>query len=170
MQVMIVSPRRVLLAGVVSALLVAGSVLGALALWGFFRADHAEAYGDDGVGAKTWYFPEGYTGPGFEEWILIYNPHEVGSGKTIKPDIYMYGNSGPIGVYYCPTIQPGQRFTVNINDSAGLYGYSGDISIVVKVADVGGHPFLCERAMYFNYKGQINGGSQTFGYQEGAAE
>ena len=131
MQVMIVSPRRVLLAGVVSALLVAGSVLGALALWGFFRADHAEAYGDDGVGAKTWYFPEGYTGPGFEEWILIYNPHEVGSGKSIKPIIYMYGKSGYIGRYDCPSIQPGQRFTVKINDAAAQYGYMGDIFIEV---------------------------------------
>lgn len=171
MQVMIVSPRRVLLAGVVSALLVAGSVLGALALWGFFRADHAEAYGDDGVGAKTWYFPEGYTGPGFEEWILIYNPDtaEGGSGSPVKPEIRMYGNNGFIGTYVTPPIQPGQRFTISINDVAAYYGYSGDISVAVQVLPEN-PPFLCERAMYFNYKGQITGGSQTFGYQEGAPE
>ncbi len=50
----------------------------------------------DGVGAKTWFFAEGYTGPGFDEWILVYNPPENkgGVGVTISPVINMYGNTG----------------------------------------------------------------------------
>jgi len=171
MQVMIISPRKVLLAGALSALLIAGSMLGAMALWGVFRSDPAQAYGADGVGAKRWYFPEGYTGPGFEEWILIYNPAtaEGGSGFSVKPEIRMYGNNGLIGTYTTPLILPGQRLSVSINDITSYYGYSGDVSVAVQVLPEN-PPFLCERAMYFNYKGQITGGSQTFGYQEGAAE
>jgi hypothetical protein len=32
------------------------------------------------------------------------------------------------------------------------------------------YPFICERALYFNYKGQITGGSQALGYNEAAIE
>ncbi len=174
MQVMVLSPRKVLLAGAISALLVAGSVMGALALWGVFRDKPAVAYGIDGIGARRWIFPEGYTGPGFEEWILIYNPStaEGGSGLKAAPEIRMYGPSGFIGTYTFPALQPGERRSVNINEAAALYGYSGDISVVVHVPLEGSasEPFLCERAMYFNYKGQITGGSQVFGYQEGENE
>lgn len=171
MKVVVLNPWKVFLAGCISCLLIIGSILGALALWGVFQSDPAEAYGADGVGAKRWYFAEGYTGPGFEEWILIYNPAtaEGGSGYSIKPEIRMYDNAGFIGNYVTPPIQPGQRFTVNINDRAAYYGYSGDVSISVIVPN-NSFPFLCERAQYFNYKGQITGGSQTFGYQEGASE
>lgn len=167
MKVVILKPGKVLLAGAVSALLVAGSVLGALALAGVFGEERAEAYGTAGVGAKNWYFAEGYTGPGFEEWILIYNPPKGvgGSGKVIAPIVQIFGNSGPIGSYPLGSIQPGQRYSLNINAAAATFGYSGDVSIAVQ--DI--NPFICERALYFNYKGQWPGGSQTLGYQEGEA-
>jgi hypothetical protein len=170
MKVIVLSPWKVFIAGVLSCLLIVGSVLGALALLGVFRTEPAEAYGADGVGARFWYFPEGYTGPGFEEWILIYNPRadEGGTGIPIAPEIRMYGPEGYIGNFNSPAIQPGQRRSVFINDLAAYYGYTGDVSVVVRGVD--NPPFICERAMYFNYKGQITGGSQTFGYQEGAAE
>lgn len=167
MKVVILSPGKVLAAGLLSALLVVAGVLGTLALAGVFRPQRAEAYGEEGVGSKTWFFAEGYTGPGFEEWILIYNPEEAagGSGQPITPSIHMYGNNGYIGPYYVPTLQPRQRASININDVAkGLYGYEGDVSIVVE----GLQPFICERALYFNYKGQITGGSHSLGYQEAA--
>ncbi len=169
MKVVILSPGKVLAAGLLSALLAAGSVLGTLALAGLLRPQRAEAYGEEGVGAKTWFFAEGYTGPGFEEWILIYNPSTGmgGSGNKVRPTIHMYGNSGPIGVYDVPTLEPGQRSSININEVAkSLYGYEGDVSIVVE----GLQPFICERALYFNYKGQMTGGSHSLGYQEGATE
>jgi len=167
MKVVILSPGKVLAAGLLSALLVAAGVLGTLALAGVFRPQRAEAYGEEGVGAKRWFFAEGYTGPGFEEWILIYNPPSGlgGSGNNVAPLIYMYGNSGHIGDYYVPTMQPGQRISLNIKEIAkSLYGYEGDISIVIH----GLQPFICERALYFNYKGQITGGSHSLGYQEAA--
>ncbi len=171
MKVVVLSPSKVFAAGVLSCLLIVGSVLGALALWGSFQGEPAAAYGEKGLGARTWVFPEGYTGPGFEEWILIYNPRadEGGSGIAVMPEIRMYGPEGYIGSYNHPAIQPGERSSVLINDAAAFFGYSGDVSIVVQGGQTS-TPFICERAMYYNYKGQITGGSQSFGYQEGAAE
>lgn len=170
MKVIVLDPWKVLLAGVLSALLIALSVLGVLALAGVFSSDAAEAYGAAGVGAKRWYFAEGYTGPGFEEWILIYNPPTAagGTGQYFGPIIDMYGPGGYIGRYDVPGLSPGQRHSVNMNEIAkSLYNYSGDISIVVYHPQ---YPFLCERAMYFDYKGEITGGSQSWGYQEGSNE
>jgi len=169
MKVVVLSPGKVVLAGLISALLVAGSVLGVLALAGVFRSQPAEAYGASGVGAKRWYFAEGYTGPGFEEWILIYNPPELagGSGNRVSPVIEMYGSGGHIGRYDVPGLEPGQRRSVNINELCAYYNYSGDVSIYVYNPD---YPFVCERALYFNYKGQITGGSQALGYNEAAIE
>ncbi|MBC7229601.1 MAG: hypothetical protein H5T74_04310 [Actinobacteria bacterium] len=167
MKVVILSPGKVLAAGLLSVLLMVAGVLGTLALAGVFRPQRAEAYGEEGVGAKRWFFAEGYTGPGFEEWILIYNPEESqgGSGGSVRASVHMFGNAGYIGVYDAPTLQPGQRASININEVAkGLYGYEGDISIVVEEIQ----PFICERALYFNYKGQITGGSHSLGYQEAA--
>jgi hypothetical protein len=170
MTVVILSPRKVIIAGLVSALLICASILGVLALAGVFHSEQAQAYGAEGVGAKNWYFAEGYTGPGFEEWILIYNPPGGaigGSGNAISPQIRMYGNAGEIGGYNLPRLEPGQRTSIDINEIAASYGYAGDVSIYIQDPD---YPFICERALYFNYKGQVTGGSQAFGYQEGANE
>lgn len=168
MKVVILNPRGVMMAGIMSALLVAGSVFGSIALLGLFRSEPAEAYGNGGVGAKTWYFAEGYTGPGFEEWILIFNPPGDfgGSGRVISPVIQIYGNGGFVGSYPVGSVQPGQRRSINLNSVAGSFGYSGDVSIVVTDQK----PFISERALYFNYKDQWTGGSQVLGYQEGSAE
>jgi hypothetical protein len=167
MKVVVLSPKRVFLAGAVSALLVLGCMLGAMAAAGVFRTEAAEAYGTDGVGAKRWYFAEGYTGPGFEEWILVYNPPKDFGGSGIYAGIHMsfYNNDGYFG-YYDWTTQPGQRASFNINDILSSLNYSGDVSIIVNSSQ----PIICERAMYFDYKGQMAGGSQILGYQEGAAE
>ena len=169
MKVIVLNPWKVFLAGVLSAMLVGASVLGALALVGVFSSDEAQAYGASGVGAKDWYFAEGYTGAGFEEWILIFNPPTpYGSGNDIFPQIRLYGPSGFLGFFEVGLVAPGERRSININQVLlDMYGYSGDVSIVVTNVD---SPFLCERALYFDYKGQWAGGSQILGYQEGASE
>jgi hypothetical protein len=170
MTVVILNPKKVIMGGLLCTLLFAGSIMGVMALAGLLRSKPAQAYGGAGAGAKKWYFAEGYTGPGFEEWILIYNPAigAGGSGNAMSPTVRMYGNGGELGPYYAPRLAPGQRISININQIAqSLFNYSGDISIVVEHPD---YPFICERAMYFNYKGQITGGSQVFGYQEGPNE
>ena len=45
--------------------------------------------------------------------------------------------------------------------------------MITSILDPDRAPFICERAMYFTYQtpeGPVTGGSQVFGYQEGAAE
>ena len=170
MKVVVLSPMKIFLAGVLSALLIGASVLGALALVGVFSSEKAEAYGATGVGAKYWYFAEGYTGPGFEEWLLLYNPPADmgGSGWGTDVFIHFYGPGGKIGTYIASEIYPGQRRSVNINQVLlDWFGYSGDVSIV---AENSSFPFIAERALYFNYKGQWTGGSQVLGYNEGPNE
>jgi hypothetical protein len=168
MKVVVLNPWKVLAAGVLSCLLIAGSVLGVLALAGVFRGEPAEAYGAAGVGAKRWYFAEGYTGPGFEEWILAYNPpaDAGGSGQEMAVNILVYGPNGLVAIGGIGPLKPGQRGTLYINDVVARVGYSGDVSIVATSPS----PFICERALYFDYKGKWTGGSQILGYQEGANE
>lgn len=166
MKVIVLSPWKVFLAGALSALLIGASVLGALALVGVFSSEKAEAYGATGVGAKYWYFAEGYTGPGFEEWILLYNPPADVGGSGFGTDVYLhfYGPGGKIGAYIAAGIEPGQRRSVNVNEVLmEHYAYSGDVSIV---AENDSFPFIAERALYFDYKGQWTGGSQVLGYHE----
>jgi len=168
MKVVVLNPMKVFIAGAVSCLLITASVLGALALWDVFDSEPAEAYGADGVGAKRWYFAEGYTGDGFEEWILVYNPPSSvgGSGNLANMRIVFFGPGGYIGEYYVD-VSPGARISLDINTILQAnYGYSGDVSIS---AD-SNYPLIAERALYFNYKGQWNGGSQVLGYNESANE
>ena len=163
MKVVVLSPGKVFIAGILSCLLITGSVLGALALVGVFRAEPAQAVEAAAVGETKWYFAEGHTGPGFEEWILIYNPptDQGGTGSPANANLYFYGPGGYIGSYVA-AVMPGQRMSINVNQVLmDMYAYAGDVSIVVKTTRT---PFLCERALYFNYKGQWTGGSQSSGY------
>jgi hypothetical protein len=173
MKVVVLSPRKLIAAGVIAALLIAASGAGVAAMTGVLGSEPAQAYkwpidGGQGVGSNYWYFAEGYTGPGFEEWILIFNPPSGpgGSGIPVSPTIRMYGPAGEIGRYDVPTLNPGQRRSININEACAYYGYSGDVSIVVEGPAVGGRPFICERAMYWDYKGKWQGGSTILGYEE----
>ena len=169
MKVVVLSPIKVFIAGALTALLIGASVLGALVLVGVFSSEKAEAYGATGVGAEYWYFAEGYTGPGFEEWLLLYNPPADMGGSGFGTDVYLhfYGPSGLIGTYHV-SVYPGQRVSVNINlVLLETFGYAGDVSIV---AENDSFPFIAERALYFNYKGQWAGGSQVLGYNEGPNE
>ena len=160
MKVLVLSPWKVCVAGALAGLFIMGSVFGGLALWDMLRPDPARAVeAAAAIGQKQWFFAEGYTGPGFEEWILIYNPE---GNEVVTPQLRFFGPEGFIGYYEAPRMAPGTRVSVNVNQVLkDIYGYEGDVSI--KVYDPT-YPFLCERALYFNYKGQITGGSQVFGY------
>ncbi len=166
-RVVVVRPGKVILAGIFSCLLLAGSTVGATALVGLLRGERAGAYGSEGVGSRTWYFPEGYTGPGFEEYILIFNPPEDmgGTGKVAFVTMEFYGPQGKIG-FDTTQLEPGQRTSVNVKHILKeRYGYEGDVSVVVGSWD-NEATIICERAMYFHYPGGITGGSQSLGYTE----
>ncbi|MEJ5186312.1 MAG: hypothetical protein WHT46_04460 [Candidatus Geothermincolales bacterium] len=157
--------KRSMLAIGILALLLASSLGGVMIARIFFPGE-ARAYGSKGVGALRWYFAEGYTGPGFEEWILIFNPPKEigGSGRVAMVRLGYYGNNGLLTHSYVQ-LEPGCRATVNVNEELSKVNYKGDVSIVV-LSTENNAPIICERAMYYNYKGIITGGSQVLGYQE----
>ncbi|MEW6554176.1 MAG: DUF5719 family protein [Actinomycetota bacterium] len=106
-----------------------------------------------GETSQTWFFAEGYTGPGFDEYLCIQNPGSVDADVTIT--YYPGGDGDPI-VQVQPTVAANSRYTVYVNVDAGA-----GLSISAKVdAD---QPVICERPMYFNFTG-LDGGHDVVGF------
>ncbi|MBC7247152.1 MAG: hypothetical protein H5T73_05165 [Actinobacteria bacterium] len=167
MKVVVVRPGRVLAAGAACAALLLAALAGWAAFSGALRGERAQAYGKNNVGSLAWFFAEGHTGDGFEEWICIFNPpYEVGgSGRVAMVRIGYFGPGGFIGHDYIQ-LEPGQRASVNVNQQLKQgYNYAGDVSVAV-ISWENNAPVICERAMYYNYQGRITGGSQAPGYEE----
>jgi predicted lipoprotein with Yx(FWY)xxD motif len=102
--------------------------------------------------AQEWFFAEGYTGPGFEEWLCIQNPGTSEADVTIT-----YYPSGGAPIEKGPfTVAAHSRHTVYVNDDAGT-----NLQISAMVA--ADQPVICERPMYFDYHGWT-GGHDVVGY------
>ncbi len=98
--------------------------------------------------ATEYYFAEGYTGPGFEEYLTIQNP----SGAEISVDaLYQMGpgQGDPVNRSY--TVPAEGRRTVFVNGPEGV-GEGRDASVHLTCSE----PFLAERPMYFDYTGYGN--------------
>ncbi len=104
--------------------------------------------------AASWYFAEGCTRPGFEEWILLANPGEAQTAATLSFAL----EDGR--VVACPVpLPPGARRTVLVNAVAG-----GGHDVATRVRADG--PVCCERVMYFNYRNAWPGGHASAGLAE----
>ncbi len=101
--------------------------------------------------SRRWYFAEGYTGKGFDTFILMANPN------TTTAKIHMV-NMLPGGrtISNYLFIGPESRKTIHLNLVSGLE--STDVSTVI-YSNV---PVLAERSIYFDYHG-IKDGSNSFG-------
>jgi hypothetical protein len=162
--------KRIVLAGLLAGVLFLACVAGSLTLVKLVETQPAQA--EDFQAAfnpeKAWVFAEGYTGEGFEEWILLYNPGAEfgGSGLELTVRLDYSNNNGYIG-YDLFALKSGRRISVNVNQALLNKGYSGDVSITA-IAYSGSisntKPIVAERALYFNYKGVWSGGSQALGY------
>ncbi len=101
--------------------------------------------GDDICGfaqpSTVFYFAEGCTRHGFEEWLCILNPSDQPAYVGIG---FLFPDSAPESVY--TWISPGTRYTLNINQQVGP---ERDVSVTV-ASEV---PVVAERPMYFNYRG-----------------
>ena len=106
---------------------------------------------DDGGPAYTWYFAEGCTREGFEEWLSIQNPN---TGECDVDITYMTGDGENIPQSI--TIGPESRYTVNVNEAVGP---GRDVSAKVE----GSFPIIVERPMYFDYQGMWTGGHDVIG-------
>ncbi len=113
--------------------------------------------GHDVVGAEykgyEFYFAEGCTRPGFEEWICIQNPADEEAKVQVT---YMLGTGENIQKDY--TVGPKSRFTVNVNSDVGP-----DKDVSARVVSTNWVPVMAERPMYFNYRGSWTGGHDVAG-------
>ena len=106
---------------------------------------------DDGGPSYTWYFAEGCTRAGFEQWLSIQNPND---GECDVDITYMTedGENIPQTI----TVGAQSRYTVDVNSAVGP---ERDVSTVVE----GTLPIMVERPMYFSYQGMWQGGHDVIG-------
>jgi glucose/arabinose dehydrogenase len=89
--------------------------------------------------SKTWYFAEGYTGTGFDEWLTLANPGATAASVQVT---YLIQDGSPkIRAY---TVNPKTRFTVKVNDEIGG-GKRASMAITST------QPIIAERPMYVLY-------------------
>lgn len=164
-------------------------VIAERAMYFSYEGDGGErAGGHASIGATNpsycWYLPEGYTGGGFDTYILLMNPNEEdvidAELKLLKPQD---GRYYPFKV----DIPAGKRVTVKVDDLVYVEGAENkiatgegggeeeqplevrfdntDVSTVVHSSK----PIVAERAMYFDYYGRA-GGSASIGAPSAAPE
>ncbi len=90
--------------------------------------------------SETWYFAEGTTLPGFEEWICVLNTTNTVANLAFR---FQDQVSGAVrdGV-----VLPNSRASFRVNDLLGE-GYQASLMLESD------QPVVAERAMYFNYPG-----------------
>ncbi|MBU2687706.1 MAG: DUF362 domain-containing protein [Actinobacteria bacterium] len=124
--------------------------------------DYAGAWtgGHTVVGARaasqTWYFAEGYTGPGFDQYVCVLNPGESPAGLTFRFQTSEAGEVVKPGL----SVGPHTRATFKVNDLLGA-GYQNSLCLESD------GPVVAERPVYFDYAGsggfQWNGGHCVMG-------
>jgi len=102
--------------------------------------------------ASDWFFAEGYTGSGFEEWLCLMNPATVDS-RVVATFIKSNGDS-ITRAYHVPAHS---RFTILVNQVC-----SCEVSVVLHAS----LPVVAERPLYFVY-GKDAGGSAGVGFSPG---
>jgi len=106
--------------------------------------------------SKQWYFAEGTTRTGFEEWLCIQNPQDVELPVKVN---YYTPSEVQLKTYIIP---PHFRFTIDVNREVALFWPQEpqqDVSLKVE-ADQG---IIAERPMYFKYMNDWDGGDTAVG-------
>ncbi|NPV58603.1 MAG: hypothetical protein HPY75_02930 [Actinobacteria bacterium] len=111
-------------------------------------ADGGHASVGDVEAALKGYFAEGYTGEGFDTWLLLANP---GSEEARVEVSYLLESGSPVIEEYA--IPPHSRFTVKVNDVEGV----GRGGVGISYRSLNGIPVAAERAVYFDYHGITDG-------------
>ncbi len=103
--------------------------------------------------SKEWYFAEGCTRAGFEQWITIENP-----AYAANPVVLTYMLEGEGTREQSITAPARSRTTVSVND---FLGPGHDVSTLVESE----RPVVVERPMYFLLQRQMERGPQRGGRQ-----
>jgi len=106
--------------------------------------------GHDAMGcsapSKTFYLAEGYTGPGFDSYVLLLNPNATAATANVR---FMLNGGKFVDAQYA--VPARSRFTIPLNKQEGLS--STDVSTMVS-SDL---PLVAERSVYFDYEGRQGG-------------
>lgn len=105
--------------------------------------------------AGEWYLAEGYTAGNFDEYVLVQNP---GDRPVHVEMTFMREGADPLQRGF--EVAPLSRFTLNLKSVPGLESTS--VSTMVKAT---GGQVIAERAMYFDYGGNV-GGHNSIGVTE----
>jgi len=100
---------------------------------------------------REWYFAEGCTRTGFNQWICLMNPNQEAAAARI---VYVMEDGGRIEREY--VLAPRSRFTVNVNNDVAR---QHDVSTYITSDPA----IVVERPMYFLYNSVINEGSNAMG-------
>jgi photosystem II stability/assembly factor-like uncharacterized protein len=101
----------------------------------------------------TFYFAEGYTGPGFSEYLTLMNPGSTPASVAVT----YYFNGGAPARIVAHQVPAHSRATVFVDDPAEA-GSGQEVSVKV----TSNQPIVAERPMYFDYFGET-GGSDVVG-------
>lgn len=93
--------------------------------------------------SREYYFAEGTTRSGFEEWLTIQNP---GARPITVTATYQLGEEQGVPIMKSYVISAESRYTVNVRDEVGR---ERDVSVKLASEEF----FLAERPMYFRYTG-----------------
>ncbi len=99
----------------------------------------------------TWYFAEGCTRGGFEEYLCIFNPGDEAARVNVN-----YMPSAGAVLQRVHQVPAHSRKTIFVNADAGP---GLDLSVELTSTE----PIVVERPMYFNYGGSWEGGSNVIG-------
>jgi hypothetical protein len=117
--------------------------------------------GHNAVGAPSprplWYFAEGYTGPGFDEYLTILNPN--GSAAQVAITYYVQGAAPRTTTLTVPATS---RRTVTVHDAAQGVGRGHEVALAVESRN--GVSIVAERPIYFRYNGGVDGGHDALGF------
>lgn len=102
--------------------------------------------------SKRYYFAEGSTRPGFEEWLVLLNP-SASEAADVGVRVYAEDGSRQDATL---TVPPMERITKRVND---LTAVQGDVSLSLTSRV----PVIAERTEYFSYAGRITGSDSGAG-------
>jgi kumamolisin len=118
--------------------------------------------GEPGPAKAVYSFAEGYTAPGFNEFLTLQNPNT--SSETVAVTLYMHNS---ISTGQVVTVGPQTRVTMNINSIVAPIAQANasagyEVSLVVWASS---GTIVVERPMYFNYHNNFAlGGTDVVGY------
>ncbi|MBU1670355.1 MAG: IPT/TIG domain-containing protein [Actinobacteria bacterium] len=122
--------------------------------WDGFKGGH-NSLGQSSP-SRQWYFAEGSTAWGFEEWLLLGNP----GSEPAEVNVFAYTDTG-MAPLTSLSVPPGGRTTLRVNDCIPGSNVSLEISSST--------PVIAERSMYWNSAG-YRAGHSSAGVRSAGAE